>query len=155
MFDIILYTWFVKKEKRWKKFWGWKICLVYSYFSKHLSLSMLISFAHIKKECSYAMESCKKPRFFSSLECFLFLTVNVNTRFFKEKGFMMSDSAEESWITFGQNNLLYKHDNNRTNPCWMFSLKWCKDSMPNLGRLVNCCKLFSVTSKYECNSRYV
>ena len=44
MCDAILYTWFGKKEKRLKKFWRWKICLVYVYFFKHLSLSMLISF---------------------------------------------------------------------------------------------------------------
>ena len=42
--DAILYTWFGKKWKPLKKFWGWKICLVYAYFLKHLSLSMLISF---------------------------------------------------------------------------------------------------------------
>ena len=48
--DTILYTWFGKKWKRLKKFWGWKICLVYAYFFKHLSLSMLISFMFIKKE---------------------------------------------------------------------------------------------------------
>ena len=46
--DTILYTWFGKKWKRLKKFWGWKICLVYaSVFN--LSLSMLISFMLIKK----------------------------------------------------------------------------------------------------------
>ena len=44
--DTILYTWFGKKWKRLKKFWGWKIWLVYAYFFKHLSLKMLI-----KKEC--------------------------------------------------------------------------------------------------------
>ena len=49
--DTILYTWFGKKWKRLKKFWGWKICLVYAYFFKHLSLSMLTSFMLIKKEC--------------------------------------------------------------------------------------------------------
>ena len=49
--DTILYTWFGKKWKRSKKFWGWKICLVYAYFLKHLSLSMLISLMLIKKEC--------------------------------------------------------------------------------------------------------
>ena len=47
--DTILYTWFGKKWKRLKKFWGWKIRLVYPYFFKHLSLSMLISFTLIKK----------------------------------------------------------------------------------------------------------
>ena len=47
--DAILYTWFGKKWKRLKKFWGWKICLVYAHFFKHLSLSMLISFMLIKK----------------------------------------------------------------------------------------------------------
>ena len=48
--DTILYTWFGKKWKRLKKFWGWKICLIYAYFFKHLSLSMLISFMLIKKK---------------------------------------------------------------------------------------------------------
>ena len=47
--DIILYTWFGKKWKRLKKFWSWKICLVYPYFFKHLSLSMPISFMLIEK----------------------------------------------------------------------------------------------------------
>ena len=40
--DTIIYTWFGKKRKRLKKFWGWKIWLVYAYFFKHQSLSMLI-----------------------------------------------------------------------------------------------------------------
>ena len=47
--DTILYTWFGKKWKRLKKFWGWKICLVYAYIFKHLSLSMPTSFMLIKK----------------------------------------------------------------------------------------------------------
>ena len=47
--DIILYTWFGKRWKRLKKFWSWKICLVYPYFFKHLSLSMPISFMLIEK----------------------------------------------------------------------------------------------------------
>ena len=42
-------TWFGKKWKRFKKFWRWEICLVYAYFFKHLSLSMLISFMLTKK----------------------------------------------------------------------------------------------------------
>ena len=41
--DTILYTWFGKKWKRLKTFWGWKICLVYAHFFKHLSLSMPVS----------------------------------------------------------------------------------------------------------------
>ena len=59
--DAILYTWFEKKWKRLKKFWGWKICLVYAYFFKHLSLSMLVSFMLIKKEyileCLFKIEN--------------------------------------------------------------------------------------------------
>ena len=47
--DNILFTWFGKKWKRSKKFWDWKICLVYAYFFKKLSLSMLITFILIKK----------------------------------------------------------------------------------------------------------
>ena len=46
--NTILYTWFGKKWKQ-LKFWGWIICLVYAYFFKHLSLSMLISFLLTKK----------------------------------------------------------------------------------------------------------
>ena len=46
---LLLYTWFGKKWKRLKKFSGWKTCLVYAYFFKHLRLSMLISFMLIKK----------------------------------------------------------------------------------------------------------
>ena len=34
MCDTILYTWFGKKWNWLKKFWGWKICLVYAYFFK-------------------------------------------------------------------------------------------------------------------------
>ena len=49
--DTILYTWFGKKWKRLKKFWGWKICLICAYFFKHLSWNMLVSFILIKKEC--------------------------------------------------------------------------------------------------------
>ena len=48
----ILYTCFGKTWRQLKKFWGWKICLVYAYFFKHLSLSMLTSFILIKKECN-------------------------------------------------------------------------------------------------------
>ena len=48
--DTILYTWFGKKWKRLKKFWGWKICLVYAYFFKHLSLSMLYKLYAYKKK---------------------------------------------------------------------------------------------------------
>ena len=47
--DTILDTWFGKKWKRLEKFWGWKIYLVYAYYFKHLSLSMLIDFMLIKK----------------------------------------------------------------------------------------------------------
>ena len=50
--DTILYTWFGNKWKRLKKFWGRKICLVYAYLFKHLSLSMLIRFMLIKKSVS-------------------------------------------------------------------------------------------------------
>ena len=46
--DFILYTWFAKKWKQLNKFWGWKICLIYAYFFKHPSISMLISFMLIK-----------------------------------------------------------------------------------------------------------
>ena len=54
--NTILYIWIGKTWKQLKKFWSWKICLVYAYFFKHLSLSMfisfmLISFMLIKKEC--------------------------------------------------------------------------------------------------------
>ena len=48
--DSILYTWFGMKWKRLKKFWGWKTCLVYAHFFKHLNLSMLISFMLPKKK---------------------------------------------------------------------------------------------------------
>ena len=34
-----------------KKFWDRKIWLIYAYFFKHLSLSILISFMLIEKEC--------------------------------------------------------------------------------------------------------
>ena len=64
--NTILYTWFGKKWKRFKKFWGWKICLVYAYFFKHLSLSMLINFMLIKKKSVL-----------KTLEFFLLLLVNV------------------------------------------------------------------------------
>ena len=48
--DTILETWFGKKWKRLKNFWGWKICLIYAYFFKHLNnLSILVSFTLIKK----------------------------------------------------------------------------------------------------------
>ena len=47
--DTVLYTWFEEKWKRLKKFWGRKICLVYAYFFKHLSLSTPLSFMLKKK----------------------------------------------------------------------------------------------------------
>ena len=49
LYDTILYTWSGQKWKRLEKFCGWKICLVYAYSFKHLSLSMLKSFMLIKK----------------------------------------------------------------------------------------------------------
>ena len=42
-----------KEMEAMRKFWGWKICLVYACFFKHLSLIMLITFMHIKKECKH------------------------------------------------------------------------------------------------------
>ena len=55
--DTILYT---SIGKKWK-LWGWKICLVYAYFCKHLSLSMLISFMLInKKECTFSWNIASK-----------------------------------------------------------------------------------------------
>ena len=62
--DSILYTWFGMKWKRLKKFWGWKTCLVYAYFFKHLNLSMLISFMLTKKKK-------KKSVFISHISLFL------------------------------------------------------------------------------------
>ena len=47
--DTILHSWFGKKCKWLKKFWGWKICSVYAYFFKHMSWSMQISFMFITK----------------------------------------------------------------------------------------------------------
>ena len=49
--DAILYTWFEKKWKLLKKFWGWKICLVYAYFLKHLSSSILVSLSFMLMKC--------------------------------------------------------------------------------------------------------
>ena len=49
-----MFVWYYSLHLIWeemeaiKKFWGWKICLVYAYFFKHLSLSILISFMLIK-----------------------------------------------------------------------------------------------------------
>ena len=51
--DTTLCTWFGKKWKGLKKLWGWKICLVYAYFFKHLSLSMLIRFMLIKRRVQF------------------------------------------------------------------------------------------------------
>ena len=70
MCDTILYTWFGKKWKRLKKFWGWKICLVYAYFFKHLSLSMLISLMLIKKKSVW--QSCLPQTVFSAILCSTF-----------------------------------------------------------------------------------
>ena len=75
--DTILYTWFGKKWKWLKKFWGWKMCLVYAYFSKHLSLSMLISFMLWKKRVYQRIENSKTHFVhflsYSFFTCFFFL----------------------------------------------------------------------------------
>ena len=65
--DIILYTWFGKKWKRLKKFWGWKICLVHTYFFKHLSLSMLISFILTKEKTVIILATMLLKLFCSNL----------------------------------------------------------------------------------------
>ena len=70
--DTILYTWFGKKWKRLKKFWGWKIWLVYAYFFKHLSLSMLIRFMLIKKWV-YSVMTC-----LCKLSCFSEMVSNIS-----------------------------------------------------------------------------
>ena len=54
--DTILYTWFGKKWKRLKKFWGWKISLVYAYFFKHLSLTIRYKLYGYKKSVCHFYE---------------------------------------------------------------------------------------------------
>ena len=65
--DIILYTWFGKQWRRLKKIWGWKICLVYTYFFKHLSSSMLISFMLIKEKSVIILATMLLKLFCSNL----------------------------------------------------------------------------------------
>ena len=65
--DIILYTWFGKQWRRLKKVWGWKICLVYTYFFKHLSSSMLISFMLIKEKSVIILATMLLKLFCSNL----------------------------------------------------------------------------------------
>ena len=79
--DTFLHTWFGKKCKRLKKFWGWKICSVYAYCFKHMSLSMQISFMFITKRVlllEAVLHGRKKEKIKKSFLVFLYKNVFDN-----------------------------------------------------------------------------